>query len=74
MVAAIATPSAFKASLLKTLDAMNKKKTLGWCLIMVALVILVVGDSVPSIMSLFYTLAAMLIGGVGMYLAFGDQP
>jgi len=40
---------------------------------MVALVILVVGDSVPSIMSLFATFAAMIIGGIGLYLAFGDD-
>jgi hypothetical protein len=52
---------------------MSKKKTLGWSLMVIALAILVVGDSVPSIMSLFATLAAMLIGGMGMYLAFGDS-
>lgn len=52
---------------------MAKKKPLGWGIMIVALVILVVGDSVPSIMSLFVTLAAMLIGGIGMYLAFDDQ-
>jgi hypothetical protein len=52
---------------------MTKKKLLGWAIMMIAVVILIVGDSVPSIMSLFVTLGSMLIGGMGMYLAFGES-
>ena len=52
---------------------MTNKKLLGWGTMITAVVILVVSDSVPSIMSLFATLGAMLLGGIGMYLAFGES-
>jgi hypothetical protein len=52
---------------------MTKKKLLGWGIMITAVLILVVGDSIPSIMSLFATLSAMFIGGIGMYLAFGES-
>lgn len=45
---------------------------MGWIVMLAALVTLVIGDSVPSVMSLFITLGAMLVGGIGMYLAFGE--
>lgn len=51
---------------------MKKKKLLGWAIILAALVLLIAGDSVPSIMSLFITLGAMLLGVVGLYLAFDE--
>jgi hypothetical protein len=51
---------------------MTRKKTLGWVIMTTAVIILVAGDSVPSVMSLFATLGAMGLGGIGMYLAFQE--
>jgi len=39
---------------------------------MFAVIVQIIGDSVPSLMRIFATLGAMLIGGIGMYLAFDD--
>lgn len=38
-----------------------------------ALILMVVGEIMTTMTSLFATFGAMLIGGVGLYLAFDDQ-
>ena len=52
---------------------MNKRNLAGWCLIFVALILMIIGESVASMMSFLPTLGAMLVGGVGLYLAMDDQ-
>ncbi|OIQ86723.1 hypothetical protein GALL_314310 [mine drainage metagenome] len=51
---------------------MRRKKRLGFAVMAIAIVILVAAEALPGIASLFLTLGAMLVGGVGMYLAFDD--
>jgi hypothetical protein len=51
---------------------MNKKRRLGFGIMTIAIIILVAGEALPGIASMFLTLGAMLVGGVGMYLAFDD--
>jgi|WetSurMetagenome_2_1015567.scaffolds.fasta_scaffold954289_2 hypothetical protein len=51
---------------------MRRNRRLGFGVMAIAIVILVAGEALPGIASLFLTLGAMLVGGVGMYLAFDD--
>jgi hypothetical protein len=51
---------------------MVRRRALGWGIMITAVVILIVGDSFASVMSLFATLGAMVLGGIGMYLAFQE--
>ncbi len=53
---------------------MKHKKVLGWGVMALALIVLVLGETVPGAMSLFVTFGAMLIGGIGIYLACDDAP
>ena len=52
---------------------MRKRKTVGWCLVLVALILMGIGESIASMMSLLPTLGAMLVGGVGVFLIADDQ-
>lgn len=51
---------------------MDKKKLLGRSLMVMAVVLMVVGELLPVVMSLLATLGAMLVGGIGLYCAFDD--
>jgi len=50
---------------------MHKRKIFGWSMVLFGLAMLIFGDFLPSAAaSIFISIAAMLIGGVGLYLAF----
>lgn len=52
---------------------MRRKKMWGRIILLAAVGVLVAGDFVPGVVSLFMTLGAMLLGFVGMLLAFADS-
>jgi hypothetical protein len=53
---------------------MKRKKLTGWGLIVGALLLLSVREFVPNLLiGLFTSVAAMLVGGIGIYMAFDDR-
>ncbi len=51
----------------------HRRKRVGYGLVAVAIALMIVGESVASMASLIATFSAMLVGGIGLYLAFDDQ-